>query len=70
MNKLFKNVIVFMGTIFAIFMGLFGLAGVYTSIIGTKDSEGTVLYSLTFGIICLAIAATTLFLTAKLHYHK
>ncbi len=59
-----------MGTFFAIIMGSFGFAGVYTSLIGIKDSEGTLLYSLTFGLICLAIAVTALFLAVKLHYHR
>ena len=29
-----------MGTVFAIFVGLFGLAGVYTAVIGTNDYGG------------------------------
>ena len=40
MNNIFKNLIVFMGTVFAIFMGLFGLTGVYTAAIGTNDYGG------------------------------
>ena len=37
MNKIFKNLVVFMGTVFAIFMGFFGLSGVYTSLIGAHN---------------------------------
>jgi hypothetical protein len=68
MNKLFKNIIVFMGTIFTIFMGVFGLTGVYTSAIGTNDYGADSTYFLTFGLICLAIASIAGFLSVKLHY--
>jgi hypothetical protein len=37
MKKIFKNLIVFMGTVFAIFMALFGMTGVYTAAIGTNN---------------------------------
>ncbi len=47
-----------MGTVFAIFMGLFGLTGVYTSSIGTNDYGVDPMYFLTAGLICLAIAST------------
>ncbi len=70
MNKIFKNLIVFMGTIFAIFMGLFGLTGVYTAAIGTNDYRGDSMYFLTFGLICLAIGSIAGFLSVKLHYHR
>jgi hypothetical protein len=70
MNKLFKNIIVFMGTVFAIFMGLFGLIAVYTAVIGTNDYGRDPTYFLTFGLICLAIGSITGFLSVKLHYHR
>ena len=44
-----------MGTVFAIFMGLFGLTGVYTSSVGTNDYGVDRMYFLTAGLIRLAI---------------
>ena len=70
MNKIFKNLIVFMGTVFAIFMGVFGLTGVYTASIRTNDYSGDPMYFLTFGLMCLAIASIAGFLSVKLHYHR
>ena len=70
MNKIFKNLIVFMGTVFSIFVGLFGLAGVYTAVIGTNDYGGDPTYFLTFGLMCLAIASIAGFTSVKLHYHR
>ena len=69
MNKVIKNIFVFMGTIFAIFMGFFGLASVYAAIIGTDNYGDNPIYILTFSLICLALASTSLFLSVKLYYH-
>ena len=62
--------IVFMGTVFAIFMGLFGLISDYTATIGTNNYGGDVMYFLTFGLMCLTIASIAGFLSVKLYYHK
>ena len=70
MNKIIKNLIVFMGTVFAIFMGLFGLTSDYTATIGTNNYGGDPMYFLTFGLMCLAIASIAGFLSVKLHYHR
>ena len=70
MNKIIKNIIVFMGTVFAIFMMFFGLAYVYSAVIGTNDHRDDLLYFLTSGFMCLAIASTVLFLSVKLYHHR
>ena len=59
-----------MGTVFAIFMGFFGLSGVYTSLIGAHNYGDDPTYFFMFGLICLAIAAIALFLSVKLYYHR
>lgn len=59
-----------MGTVFAIFMGLFGLISDYTATIGTNNYGGDVMYFLTFGLMCLTIASIAGFLTVNLHYHR
>ncbi len=69
-NKIIKNLIVFMGTVFAIFMALFGVTGVYTGAIGTDEYGGDPMFFLTFGLMCLAIASIAGFLLVKLHYHR
>ena len=70
MNRTLRNIIVFLVTIFAIFMGLFGLVGVYAVAIGTNIYGGDQMYFLLFGLMCLAIASTAGALSVKLHYHK
>ena len=70
MNKTIKNIIVFIGTVFAIFMTFFGLAYVYSVVIGTNDHRDDLLYSLTTGFMCLAIASTVLFLSVKLYRRR
>ena len=70
MNIVIKNIIVFMGTVFTIFMALFGLTGVYTAAIGTNDYGRDPMYFLTFGLICLEIGSIAGFLSVKLHYHR
>jgi len=69
-NKTIKNIVVFFGAIFAIFMGFFGLTGVYTAATGTNNYGGNPIYFLTVGLICLGIASTALFLSVKLYYHR
>ncbi len=59
-----------MGTVFAILMGLFGLAGVYTAAIGINDYGVDPMYFFTFGLMCLAIRSIAGILSMKLHYHK
>ena len=59
-----------MGTVFAIFMTFFGLAYVYSVVIGTNDHRDDLLYFLTSGFMCLAIASTVLFLSIKLYHHR
>ncbi len=59
-----------MGTIFTIFMALFGLTGLYTAAIGTNDYRGDSIYFLTFGLMCLTIASIAGFLSVKLHYYR
>ena len=70
MNKIFKNLIVFLGTVFAIFIGLFGLTGVYAGAIGINNYGGDSMYFLTFGLMCLTIASISGFLSVRLHYHR
>jgi hypothetical protein len=70
MKKIFKNLIVFMGTVFAIFMALFGMTGVYTAAIGTNNYSRDPMYFLTFSLMCLAIASIVGFLSVKLHYRR
>ena len=70
MNKVIKNIIVFMGTIFAIFMIFFGLAYVYSAVIGTNNHRDDLLYFLFTGFMCLAIASTVVFLSVKLYHHR
>ena len=70
MNKIIKNIIVFMGTVFAIFMIFFGSAYIYSAVIGTNDHQDDPLYFLTTGFMCLAIASTVLFLSVKLYHHR
>ena len=70
MNKIIKNIIVFMGTVFAIFMIFFGSAYIYSAVIGTNDHRDDQLYFLTAGFMCLAIASTVLFLSVKLYHHR
>ena len=59
-----------MGTVFAIFMGFFGLSGVYTSLIGAHNYGDDPTYFFMFGLICLTIATIALFLSVKLYYHR
>ena len=70
MNKIFKNLIVFMGTVFAIFMGCFGVSGVYTSQMGGHNYEDDPIYFFMLGFFCLAITATAIFISVKLYYHR
>ena len=70
MKKIIKNLIAFLGIVFTILMGFFGLSGVYNSLMGTYDHGGDPTYFLTFGLICLAIASTVLFLSVKIYYHR
>ncbi|CAN5709818.1 hypothetical protein BH23THE1_BH23THE1_35770 [soil metagenome] len=70
MNNIIKNIIVFMGIVFAIIMIFFGLAYVYSASIGTNNHRDEPFYFLTTGFMCLAIASTVLFLSVKLYYHR
>lgn len=70
MNKIIKNIIVFFGALFAIFMGFFGVAGLFAAATGTRNYGEDPMYFLTIGLLCLAIASTSLFLSVKLYYHR
>jgi di/tricarboxylate transporter len=70
MNKTIKIIIVFMGTVFSLFMIFFGSAYVYSAVIGTNDHRDDLLYFLTTGFMCLAIASTVLFLSVKLYRRR
>ena len=70
MNKFFKNIVEFMGTVFAIFMGLFGLTYVYAAAFGTNEFGKDPVYFLSVGIMCLAIASIISFSLVKLHHHR
>ena len=59
-----------MGTVFAIFMGFFGVSGVYTSLRGTHNYGDDPTYFFMFGLICLAITATALFISVKLYHYR
>jgi integrase len=47
-----------------------GLAYVYSAVIGTNDHRDNLLYFLTTGFMCLAIASTVLFLSVKLYRRR
>ena len=58
-----------MGTVFAILMGFFGLAGIYAVLNGVHMNDEDPMYFITFSLICLVIASASLFLSVKLYYH-
>jgi hypothetical protein len=59
-----------MGTVFSLFMIFLGSTYVYSGVIGTTDHRNDLLYSLTTGFMCLALASTVLFLSIKLYHHR
>ena len=59
-----------MGTVFSLFMIFFGSAYVYSAVTGANDHRDDLLYSLTTGFMCLAIASTVLFLSVKLYRRR
>ncbi len=59
-----------MGTVFSLFMMVFGLEYVYSAAIGTNSYWGNSLYFLTAGLLCLAIGSSALFLSVKLYHHR
>jgi len=70
MNKTIKIITVFMGTVFSLFMIVFGLEYVYSAAIGTNSIWGNLLYFLAAGLLCLAIGSTALFLSVKLYRRR
>ena len=56
-----------MGTVFSLFMIVFGLEYVYSAAIGTNSYWGNLLYFLAAGLLCLAIGSTALFFSVKLY---
>ncbi len=59
-----------MGTVFSLFMMVFGLEYVYFAAIGTSSYWGTLSYFLAAGLLCLAIGSTALFLSVKLYRRR
>ena len=55
MNKLFKNIVEFMGIVFVILMALFGLTYVYAAAFGTNEFGKDPVYFLSVGIMCIML---------------
>lgn len=70
MNLLIKNILFFTGIVFAIFMALFGLVGLNIGTIETNAYGKDLMYSITFGLLCLTIASIVGLLSIKLYYHR
>ncbi len=59
-----------MGTVFSLFMIVFGLEYVNSAAIGTNIYWGTLLYFLAAGLLCLVIGSIALFLSVKLYRRR
>ncbi|CAN5729506.1 hypothetical protein BH23THE1_BH23THE1_35790 [soil metagenome] len=70
MNKTIKIISVFMGTVFSLFIMVFGLGYVYSAAIGTNSYWVNLLYFLAVGLLCLVIGSTALFLSVKLYRRR